>query len=255
LKQVDARIVEQQAHGSKPGFHLISRSRNGIARRHVDLHAHHISTRKRFESSVDGLGPDHIGLVVDEGIETWDSVDELTATAIAAVVNNAKLVALSLSTDTDRILETAGLLDAPIIHLARAHEMEPAALASLRESLAPRELMLTVPVRDRDSLAVADRLGACADFLLMDSKDPSTGIVGATGLVHDWNLSAEIVARSSIPVFLAGGLGPDNVTEAIRRVRSAGVDSETRTSRADDRRRKDIAKVEAFIARAQSALA
>jgi len=210
-------------------------------------------TTVRDASEVDRLGADHIGVVVDEGIDTWDSVDEETATAIAAAVKNAKLVALSLSTDPSRILKTAALLDAPIIHLARAHEMESSTLASLRESLARRELMLTVPVRDRDSLAVADRLRGCADFLLLDSKDPSTGIVGATGLTHDWDLSAEIVAAASCPVFLAGGLGPDNVTEAIRRVRPAGVDSETHTSRTDDRRRKDMQKVEAFLAYARSA--
>ena len=46
---------------------------------------------------------------------------------------------------------------------------------------------------------------------------------------------------------LAGGLGPDNVLEAIRRVRPDGVDSETRTSRPDDRRRKDVDKVRSFI--------
>jgi phosphoribosylanthranilate isomerase len=202
---------------------------------------------------VDGLQPDHIGVVVDEGIDTWDSVEESTATAIAAAVTNARLVALSLSTDPGRILATAALLDPAIVHLARAHEMPPAVVATVRESLLPRELMLTVPVHDRGSLAVAERLGAVADFLLLDSSDPSTGVVGATGLVHDWNLSAHIVAAASCPVFLAGGLGPDNVTEAIRRVRPHGVDSETRTSRTDDRRRKDIAKVEAFIANARSA--
>jgi phosphoribosylanthranilate isomerase len=204
--------------------------------------------------AVDGLGPDHIGVVLDEGLETWDSVDEGTASAIAAAVTNARLVALSLSTEPARILATAELLDAEIVHLARAHLMASDVLASVRESLAPRQLMLTVPVRDRDSLAVAERLGALADFLLLDSSDPSTGVVGATGLVHDWGLSAEIVAAASCPVFLAGGLGPDNVADAIRRVRPAGVDSETHTSRTDDRRRKDIAKVEAFIARARSAL-
>jgi phosphoribosylanthranilate isomerase len=132
--------------------------------------------------------------------------------------------------------------------------MPSATVESVRESLAPRELMLTVPVRDGDSLAVAHRLDALADFLLLDSAHPSSGVVGATGLVHDWNLSAEIVAAASCPVFLAGGLGPENVTEAIRRVRPAGVDSETRTSRADDRRRKDMSKVEEFIALARSAL-
>lgn len=202
---------------------------------------------------VDRLQPDHIGVVVDEGIETWDSVDEATAAGIAAAVTHARLVALSLSTDPDRILATAGLLDAPIVHVARAHEMPTAALVGLRDRLGSRELMLTVPVRDEESISVAARLAVVADYLLLDSAHPSTGVVGATGLVHDWDLSARIVADTPCRIVLAGGLGPDNVAEAIRRVRPWGVDSETRTSRDDDRRRKDVAKVEAFIAGARSA--
>jgi phosphoribosylanthranilate isomerase len=203
---------------------------------------------------VDRLEPDHIGVVLDEGVETWDSVDESTANGIARAIKNGKLVALSLSTDPRRVLLTAELLDPPMVHLARAHEMAPTILASLRDKLAPRELMLTVPVRDRESISVAHQLGAFADYLLLDTSHPSTGVVGATGLVHDWDVSAQIVAVARCPVLLAGGLGPDNVTEAIRRVRPAGVDSETRTSRDDDRRRKDLAEVEAFISLARSAL-
>jgi phosphoribosylanthranilate isomerase len=203
-------------------------------------------------TAVDALGPDHIGVVLDEGVDTWDSVDEPTALAIARALHNSRLVALSLSTDPDRVLTTAGVLAPAIVHLARAHQMESSTLASLREKLAPRRLMLTVPVRDQDSLAVAERLGTLADFLLLDSAHPSTGVVGATGLVHDWDLSAQIVAAASCPVFLAGGLGPDNIVDAIRRVRPAGVDSETRTSRTDDRRRKDMAKVEEFLALART---
>jgi phosphoribosylanthranilate isomerase len=50
-----------------------------------------------------------------------------------------------------------------------------------------------------------------------------------------------------VPVILAGGLGPANVLGAIDRVGPAGVDSETQTSRDDNRRRKDPAKVARFI--------
>jgi phosphoribosylanthranilate isomerase len=113
--------------------------------------------------------------------------------------------------------------------------------------------MLTIPVRDGASIALAERYAACADALLLDSAHPATGVVGATGLVHDWCLSRRIVERVSVPVILAGGLGPDNVLEAIERTRPAGVDSETRTSRDDDRRRKDPERVRLFLARARAA--
>lgn len=202
--------------------------------------------------AVDRLEVDHVGVVVDEGVDTWDSVDEPTAQAIARSVQHSRIVALSLSTDPDRIVATAALLTASIVHLARAHQMPTATLAQLREQLAPTQLMLTVPVLGEDSLREAAGVAEVADYLLLDSSHPVTGIVGATGLVHDWNVSARIVGSARCPVILAGGLGPDNVADAIAQVRPAGVDSETRTSSDRDRRRKDLAKVEAFIDRART---
>ena len=42
--------------------------------------------------------------------------------------------------------------------------------------------------------------------------------------MHDWSISRRIVEDSPVPVFLAGGLTPANVAEAIRSVRPFGVD-------------------------------
>jgi phosphoribosylanthranilate isomerase len=198
-------------------------------------------------AEVDRIGADHIGIVLDEGIDTWDRVDLATARAIIHAVTRAKIVALSLSSDPDRVQMTADLLEPDIVHLARAHLMDDDALHLVRASLAPAELMLTVPIRGPDAATAVERLAAAADYLLLDSAQPNTGQVGATGLVHDWSVSAAIVDVSSVPVILAGGLGPDNVQEAIRRVRPTGVDSETRTSQNGNRRRKDLVKVAEFI--------
>lgn len=56
--------------------------------------------------------------------------------------------------------------------------------------------------------------------LLVDAHEPAQR--GGTGATADWNLAAAI-ARSR-RVLLAGGLGPDNVAEAIARVRPFGID-------------------------------
>lgn len=47
---------------------------------------------------------------------------------------------------------------------------------------------------------------------------------GGTGHKVDWDVAAEIVQRSDRPVILAGGLTPENVGDAIQRVRPFGVD-------------------------------
>ncbi|HEY3780570.1 MAG TPA: phosphoribosylanthranilate isomerase [Fimbriimonadaceae bacterium] len=50
------------------------------------------------------------------------------------------------------------------------------------------------------------------------------GSYGGTGKAVDWDLAAEVVKISRKPVILAGGLTPDNVAEAIRKVRPYAVD-------------------------------
>ncbi len=48
--------------------------------------------------------------------------------------------------------------------------------------------------------------------------------LGGTGRRHDWALSAQIVSRVSRPVFLAGGLTPENAVERVRTVQPWGLD-------------------------------
>jgi phosphoribosylanthranilate isomerase len=203
---------------------------------------------------VNALRPDHVGVVLDEGIPTWDSVDPATLRAIRPELTDVAVVALSLSAERDRILRTVEAVHPAWIHLARAAEaLAPETLARLREELAPRRLMLSIPVRDERAIELAQRFAPHVDALLTDSAHPTTGVVGATGHTHDGSLSARIVECSLAPVFLAGGLGPENVAEAIARTRPAGVDSETRTSRPEDRRRKDPERVRLFLERAHAA--
>jgi phosphoribosylanthranilate isomerase len=90
-----------------------------------------------------------------------------------------------------------------------------------------------------------------ADALLLDSGNPSLRVkeLGGTGRVHDWTISRRICADAGVPVFLAGGLGPGNVAEALRAVGATGVDicSGVRTDGALDR-----AKLARFIAAARA---
>lgn len=104
-----------------------------------------------------------------------------------------------------------------------------------------------------------------SDFLLIDTlrgcpeavaDQPVNGFVGITGEICDWNLAAWIVSESPLPVILAGGIGPDNVRQAILAVQPAGVDSCTRTNALDDRGRpirfqKDLRKVKRLVEEAR----
>ncbi len=82
------------------------------------------------------------------------------------------------------------------------------------------------------------------DRILLDSYDPKT--IGGTGKTCDWNQAREIVRSMETPVFLAGGLTPGNVAEAIETVAPWGIDVSSGVE--IEPGVKDIAKVEAFIA-------
>jgi phosphoribosylanthranilate isomerase len=105
--------------------------------------------------------------------------------------------------------------------------------------------MRSVPVSGEDSVAMARSYEGIADLLLLDSYRPGDRQIGALGVAHDWKISRRIVEAVRIPVILAGGLGPDNVAEAIRMVRPAGVDSKTMTDLKGSNA-KDIARVRRF---------
>ncbi|MBU0652513.1 MAG: hypothetical protein KKG96_06485, partial [Proteobacteria bacterium] len=90
------------------------------------------------------------------------------------------------------------------------------------------------------------------------SVQPVAGYVGITGEVCDWGLAAALVEASRIPVILAGGISPENVREAVGRVRPAGIDSCTQTNARDNRGRpirfrKDFDRVGRLLEEVQKA--
>jgi len=80
--------------------------------------------------------------------------------------------------------------------------------------------------------------------------EPGDRQIGGLGRTHDWSISRRIVDEVGVPVILAGGLDADNVVAAIAAVRPAGVDSKTKTDRADGNG-KDLDKVRRFVTAAK----
>ena len=145
-------------------------------------------------------------------------------------------------------------LEPAIVHLGAAPELvTPEHVLELKRGVPEILVMRSVPVVGLESIDVARRYEGIADFLLLDSYRPNDKQIGALGVTHDWSISRQIVERVRTPVILAGGLGPDNVAEAIRVVRPAGVDSKTRTDRGDTHT-KDLEKVRLFERAAKQAV-
>jgi phosphoribosylanthranilate isomerase len=99
-------------------------------------------------------------------------------------------------------------------------------LEQVRHLLPGVSIVQVVHVRGEEAIDEALDLAPHVNGLLLDSGDPEARVkeLGGTGRTHDWAISRRVRDRVGVPVFLAGGLTPANVAEAIRRVAPYGVD-------------------------------
>lgn len=99
-------------------------------------------------------------------------------------------------------------------------------LHELRAGLPGVSLVQVVHVMGEESVAEAVAVADKVDAILLDSGNQNLAVkeLGGTGRKHDWRVSRKIVESVKVPVFLAGGLNPENVADAINQVRPFGVD-------------------------------
>ncbi len=129
-------------------------------------------------------------------------------------------MALSLSCDLAVLERIIREIRPDILHMGAALELlSPADTRFLKQRFPAIEIMRSIPVTGDESIPWAKSYDGIADWLLLDSHKAGDTQIGALGITHDWSISARIVSSVTIPVILAGGLGPDNVAAAIRAVR------------------------------------
>ncbi len=97
-----------------------------------------------------------------------------------------------------------------------------------------------VPMREGADVSATAAAYADAAGLLLDTH--SDQVAGGSGRTFDWS---RVPAGLSRPLILAGGLNPDNVAEAVRRVHPYAVDVSSGVER--EKGIKDPARVRAFI--------
>jgi len=163
--------------------------------------------------------------------------------------DGAATVLLFATADQDLVLHTTDIAEPDFVQVCWGVDaLGPEREARLRERLNPTRWIKEIPVGGPDTRATAvdaaARYARCADLLILDTHADREWI-GATGQVHDWSISAEIVRTAPVPCILAGGLDPDNVRGALEAVRPWGVDSYSRTNLPS--LRKDLDKVRAFV--------
>jgi phosphoribosylanthranilate isomerase len=200
-------------------------------------------TRAQDVAAAEKAGADFLGFIVEV-----KSARRLTVAEAAALIKGVKTNTVAVTGDpTDQLV--ADIQAAGFTHI-QLHGWETlprvAEIASTGLSV-----IKAVPVDSRDEVALATDYSGAADLILFDAKPakdaPKDAPRGGHGLSFDWS----ILTGAAMPKTwaLAGGLSPDNVTQAITRTNAPMVDVASGVEISPGV--KDPALIEAFIARAK----
>ena len=173
------------------------------------------------------------------------NVDPARAAEIARSVPRSVLrIGVFVDAPRDEMAQIADLVGLDMLQLHG--EEPPEALADL-----PRRVIKAVRVGKGFKIEEALRYAGQAAGILVDTRLPGeTQLPGGTGVPFDWSLVAGLARRVPF-LMLAGGLGPDNVAQAIRAVRPHAVDVSSGVEGLPGR--KDPQKIWAFVAAARTA--
>lgn len=185
------------------------------------------------------FGADALGFVFYKKSPRYISIEN----AVSIIKNLPTFVAtigVFANEDSENIerIATASCLD--VIQL---HGDEPPEMCKCS-----RRVIKAIRVKSLESLEPLYRYKDVVSAFLLDTY--TTKLLGGTGQIFNWDIAIE--AKQFGRIILAGGLTPDNVKDAIKRVEPYGVDV---SSSIELRKgRKDHKKMELFIERAKSAL-
>jgi phosphoribosylanthranilate isomerase len=150
--------------------------------------------------------------------------DDAAAEIAAAAPPSVDTFLLTARQDVEAIAAQQRAAGARTLQLVDA--LPEGAHAGLRAALPGVKLVQVIHVTGPGSLEEAEAVAPHVDALLLDSGNPTLEVkeLGGTGRRHDWELSRRIRAAVDVPLFLAGGLRPDNVREAVETVGPFGLD-------------------------------
>lgn len=194
-------------------------------------------------------GASALGLVAEMPSGPGPISDAAIATIARQIPPGVATFLLTSRQDVDGIIAHQRVCGTNTIQLV--DRLEKGCYQDLREGLPGIALVQVIHVTGPESVEEARQVAPHVNAILLDSGNQNLAVkeLGGTGRVHDWRLSRQIREHVSVPIFLAGGLKPDNVQRAIREVGPFGLDlcSGVRTNGALDE-----SKLRAFMTKAQS---
>lgn len=171
--------------------------------------------------------PDYAGFIVNFP-KSHRSVDTEKLAELTALLNREKIKAVGVFVNADVSLP-AELLNKGVIDAAQLHGNEDEEYIRTLKQMTDKPCIKAFTVRTKDDIDQA--LASSADYILLDQGKGS-------GQTFDWSL-VPVIEREW---FLAGGLGAENLKEAIERLHPTAVDL---SSAVETDKLKDMNKIRA----------
>ena len=161
-----------------------------------------------------GQMPSGPGVISDLQIE---KIAQATPPAVATFLLTSETSAANIIAHHQRVNTTT---------IQMVDSLKEGSYDEIRTALPIVKLVQVIHVLDETSVEAALHIATKVDAILLDSGNPNLDVkeLGGTGRVHNWEWSKTIREEVEIPVFLAGGLNPTNVREAIAYVQPFGLD-------------------------------
>jgi phosphoribosylanthranilate isomerase len=184
------------------------------------------------------FGADALGFVFFE-----ESPRYILPEAAAAIINQLPPFTTTIGVFVDEKPEQVEKIIALTrIDIVQFHGNEPPGMCDVS-----RHSIKAIRVKSLESLEPLNNYKDRVSAFLLDTFTPN--VLGGTGQIFNWDVA--VYAKQFGRIILAGGLTPDNVAEAVKRVRPYGVDVSSGVE--SKKGEKDHKKMKLFIGRAKGA--
>jgi len=182
-----------------------------------------IADQREAELAI-ALGASALGLVSEMPSGPGVIEESMIALVADAVPPGIATFLLTSKQDVAEIVAQQKRCRAGVIQLV--DRLDPDHYQELKLALPGISIVQVIHVTGPESIDEACAAAVFVHGILLDSGNPNLTIkeLGGTGRTHNWAISRKIVETVGRPVFLAGGLNPDNIVQAIQEVRPFGID-------------------------------
>jgi phosphoribosylanthranilate isomerase len=169
-------------------------------------------------------GASAIGLVSDMPSGPGVIAQELIREIAAAMPPGVATFLLTCKQDATDIINQQRYCGTNTIQMC--DRLETGSYQQLRAAMPGISLVQVIHVTGPDSVNEAMSIAPQVDAILLDSGNQDLAVkeLGGTGRTHDWEIGRQIRESVDVPIFLAGGIKPENVRESVNQVGPFAID-------------------------------